>query len=81
MPLFGHGEMVEKPRPTPNTSKISESAAAAAAPAKIALQDTPDEVLSDAASEKICSVVCMVASFCELKEWHRFMCKYVRQHT
>jgi hypothetical protein len=42
-PLEGHGEIAEKPNPNPRITKISESAAAAAAPAKIAPHETPLE--------------------------------------
>jgi hypothetical protein len=40
MPAFAHGETDDKPNPVPRMSKMSESAAAAAAPANIAPQET-----------------------------------------
>src|ERR1700676_2769823 len=42
-PAFDHGETDDKPTPVPNASKISEVAAATAAPPITAAQDTPDE--------------------------------------
>jgi hypothetical protein len=42
MPSPGQGETAENPRPKPNISKIRDSAAVATAPAKMALQETPD---------------------------------------
>ncbi|MNN54632.1 hypothetical protein D3C81_1694550 [compost metagenome] len=45
IPLPAHGDTAENPRPKPSTTRISDSAAAAAAPAKIAAQDTPDSAL------------------------------------
>ncbi|MCY1465766.1 hypothetical protein D9M71_839570 [compost metagenome] len=45
MPSLAHGETAENPRPKPSSTRISDNAAAAAAPAKIAPQDTPDTVL------------------------------------
>ena len=45
-PLFAHGDTAEKPSPVPSASKISDSAAAANAPAKTAGHDTPDEYAS-----------------------------------
>ena len=40
MPLYAHGDTDDKPSPVPKISKISDSAAAAIAPAKIAAQHT-----------------------------------------
>src|SRR5476649_705396 len=40
--LKDHGDMDDRPRPTPSISKIKDSAVAAAAPAKTAPQETPD---------------------------------------
>ncbi|MFC3109444.1 hypothetical protein ACFQAT_27795 [Undibacterium arcticum] len=45
-PLFAQGDTAERPRPNPRTTNIKESAAAAAAPAKIAAQETPDAGIS-----------------------------------
>ena len=36
IPLFIHGDTEDKPRPVPNINRISDKAAAAAAPAKMA---------------------------------------------
>jgi len=41
-PSWAHGEVAAKPRPAPRIIRINERAAAAAAPAKIAAQDTPE---------------------------------------
>jgi hypothetical protein len=40
MPLCAHGDTADSPNPVPSINRISERAAAAAAPATIALQDT-----------------------------------------
>jgi hypothetical protein len=40
MPACDQGDTADSPRPVPSTNKISDSAAAAAAPAKIAAQET-----------------------------------------
>ncbi len=62
-PLLDQGEIAEKPRPTPKISKIRDSAAAAEAPAKIALHDTPDDVVSDDTSKTFSSVAIMISLF------------------
>lgn len=45
-PAFDHGETDARPKPVPNASKISDSAAATEAPPKTAGQDTADECAS-----------------------------------
>jgi hypothetical protein len=45
-PTFDHGEMDSRPKPVPNASKISDNAAATAAPPKMAGQDTADACAS-----------------------------------
>jgi hypothetical protein len=40
IPAFAQGDTADKPSPTPNITKISDKVAAAAAPAKIAVQET-----------------------------------------
>src|SRR5471032_50626 len=40
--LKDHGDMDDSPRPTPSINRMKDSAAAAAAPAMTAPQDTPD---------------------------------------
>jgi len=62
IPLLDQGDMAEKPKPTPKISRIRDSAAAPEAPAKIALHDTPDEVVSDDTSNQFCSVVVTISS-------------------
>ncbi|MNL61002.1 hypothetical protein D3C87_1848680 [compost metagenome] len=44
-PSLAHGDTAEKPRPKPSSTRISDNAAAAAAPAKMAPQDTPEREL------------------------------------
>ena len=39
-PTCDHGDTADSPRPVPSTNKISDSAAAAAAPARIAAHET-----------------------------------------
>jgi len=39
-PLYAHGDTEDKPKPVPNIKRISDKAAVAAAPAKMALHDT-----------------------------------------
>jgi len=48
-PRCPHGETEDSPKPTPNINKISDSAAAATAPAKMAPHDTA------LASDLVCS--------------------------
>ena len=46
MPLCAQGDTEDKPKPVPKMSKIKDSTAAAAAPAKTALHATALEVFS-----------------------------------
>ncbi|MGD7033566.1 hypothetical protein [Methylotuvimicrobium buryatense] len=39
-PLYAHGDTEDRPKPVPNIKRINARAAAAVAPAKIALHDT-----------------------------------------
>jgi hypothetical protein len=51
MPLKVQGDTEERPRPMPSISNIKESAAAAAEPARIALQEIALALLLDADSK------------------------------
>jgi hypothetical protein len=62
VPLWNQGEIAGKPKPIPKISKIRDREAAAAAPAKIEAHDTPDAVVSDDTSKKVCSVIVIIIS-------------------
>jgi hypothetical protein len=64
IPLLDQGDIAEKPKPTPKINRTKDSAAAPEAPAKIALHDTPDEVVSHDTSNKFRSVVVIVIPIC-----------------
>jgi hypothetical protein len=76
------GEIDEKPSPTPKISKIRDSAAAPEAPAKIALHDTPDEVVSDDTSNIFRSVVVIIIPILIKPQVDNFLirCMYVSAH-
>jgi hypothetical protein len=42
-PSFDHGDTEANPRPVPNETRLSDTAAATKAPAATACQDTPDD--------------------------------------
>jgi len=55
-PLFAQGDTAERPRPNPRMINMKESAPAAAAPAKIAPQETPDALASPSSVNALAAV-------------------------
>jgi len=53
MPLYAHGDTEDSPKPVPSITRISDKAAIAAAPAKIALHETALACIGEVSEEPL----------------------------